>query len=66
MPFGIPNILYCARKICFFDIIILVVIAFALIGVVFVLTIITIDPRMGPTPFEFGFQALFTGLEEVS
>jgi hypothetical protein len=66
MPFESPNILCCARKICFFDIAILVVVAFALIGVVFVLIIITIDPRMGPAPFEFGVQALFAGLEEVS
>ncbi|OQE61346.1 hypothetical protein PENNAL_c0288G11671 [Penicillium nalgiovense] len=67
MPFGSSSLPYCAYRISgIFIINILVIVAFALIVVVPVSTVIAIGPRMGSTPLEFGLQALFAGLEEVS
>lgn len=63
MTFGSPNMIYRARKICFFDITILVGVTFALIVVVSVFKIITTNPQMGAATFEFGLQVLFAGLE---
>ncbi|KAJ5873296.1 hypothetical protein N7455_003839 [Penicillium solitum] len=67
MPFGSSSLPYCAYRISgIFIINILVIVAFALIVIVPVSTVIAIGPRMGSTPLEFGLQALFAGLEEVS
>lgn len=66
MPFRSSTLPYCVHRISgHFDRTIWVILAFALI-VVLVSTIIIIGPRMGSAPFEFGLQALFAGLEEVS
>lgn len=62
MLFGSSSLPYCANGI--FDI--SFVIAFALIIVALVSAVITVCPRMGSAPLEFGLQALFAKLEDVS
>lgn len=45
---------------------VLVIVAFALIVVLSVSTVIDTDPRMGSAPFEFCLEVVFAGLGKVS